>query len=459
MSEFSVQSTREEIRRLARLSGPVAMAQLGGMTLGVVDMMMLGRVSPAAMAAATLGNIIMMGATIPLMGIQMGADPLLSQAHGAGQPERIARVLQRSLILVLLVTIPIALVCLAAPWILTQLDQPAHLIPMARRYVLINLPGLPLFLGFNALRQYLQARGIVHPGMWIMLAVNLINAFANWVLIFGNLGAPALGIEGSAIATCCTRSAMVIAIIVWIRARRLHAGHWVPWSRESFRISGLWEIASIGLPITISLAVEMWAFQASSIMAGHLGENALAAHSLVFHIISLIFMVPLGISIGASVRVGNLIGAGDPIGAQRTGHVALGISGLFMLALSVVFVLGRDVVPRAFTDDPELLLLAAGLLPIAALFQVFDGSQVVCSGILRGMGRTRMPAVAHTLGFYALGLPLAWWLLHHPAGSDGKLTDIWWGLCIGLFVVSSVLVGWVRWRGPATLATPAAGKA
>ncbi|MDF1798468.1 MAG: MATE family efflux transporter [Planctomycetota bacterium] len=451
MSEFSVKSTREEIRRLTRLSGPVVLAQLGGMTLGVVDMMMLGRVSPSAMAAATLGNIILMGITIPMMGILMGADPLMSQAHGAGDRDRIARVLQRSLVLVPLITIPIALVCFAAPWILAQLDQPAHLIPMARRYILINLPGLPLFLAFGAVRQYLQARGIVHPGMWIMLAVNLVNAFANWVLIFGNLGAPELGIEGSAIATCVTRSSMVLAMVVWVRARRLHVGYWVPWSRSSFQLRSLWEVAAIGLPITASLAVEMWAFQASSILAGHLGEDALAAHSLVFHIIALIFMVPLGVSIGSAVRVGNLIGAGDPRGAQRTAYVALAMSGVFMLAVSVAFVFGNELVPRAFTDEPELLALAAGLLPIAALFQVFDGSQCVCSGILRGMGRTRIPALAHAIGFYVLGLPLAWWLLHHPAGTPGQLTDIWWGLCTGLFVVSVLLLAWVRWRGPATL--------
>jgi len=449
MSEFRVTTTRDEVRRLLQLSGPIAMAQLGSMTLGVVDMMMLGRVGSDAMAAAALGHIVMMGAAIPLSGLLMGADPLMSQAHGRGDKEHIARVVQRSLVLVPLITLPLLLICLCAPWILTALKQPEHLIPAASRYILINLPGLPLFMCFGALRQYLQSRGIVRPGMWILLAVNLVNAFANWVLIFGNLGAPAMGIDGSAISTCVTRSAMVLAIILWIRRARLHEGYWLPWGRESFR--GLGRIVSIGLPITISLAVEMWAFQASSLMAGSLGEVPLAAHALVFNVISLIFMVPLGLGLASSVRVGNLIGDGDPRGAQRTAWVALGLGAIFMASISAVFVALPAAVPRAFTPDPALVALGATLLPIAALFQVCDGAQVIAAGILRGMGRTRMPAAAHALGFYALGLPLAWWLLHHPADEPGKLTDIWWGLAIGLLVVSSVLVAWVRWRGPASL--------
>jgi len=147
------------------------------------------------------------------------------------------------------------------------------------------------------------------------------------------------------------------------------------------------------------------------------------------------------------VRVGNLIGAGDAKGAQRTAYVALLIGGLFMGLISLVFITGRNLLPQAFTSDPELIAMAAVLFPIAAAFQIFDGSQTICTGILRGMGSTRLPAVAHGVGFYLLGLPAAYVMLRTGAR---ELTDIWWGLCIGLFVVSSLMVAWVRWRGPAT---------
>jgi len=457
MSEFSAQGTRDEVRQLLALAAPVAISQLGGMLLGVVDMMMLGHVGAAELAAATLGNIILMGAVIPLMGITMGADPLMSQAHGAGDKARIALVVQRAIVLIPLVSIPLFAAGLFAPELLRLFQQPESLIALAHTYILINLPALPLFLGFQVSRQYLQARGIVRPAMWIMLAVNLINVFGNWVLIYGNLGMPALGLEGSAISTCITRSAMVVAMLVWIRRARLHEGYWRPWDRASFAPRGLLEIARIGAPITMSLAVEMWAFQIAALLAGHLGTESLAAHSLVFQILALVFMVPLGISIGSSVRVGNLIGAGDAAGAQRTAYVALALGGVFMALVSVAFIAGRNVLPLAFTGEPKLIASAALLFPIAAAFQIFDGAQTICTGILRGMGSTRLPALAHGIGFYILGLPAAWLMLHT---GKAELTDIWWGLCLGLFVVATLMVSWVRWRGPATaVALPPAAKA
>jgi MATE family multidrug resistance protein len=447
MSEFSAQGTRDEVRRLMALAAPVAVSQLGGMLLGVVDMMMLGHVGTAELAAATLGNIILMGTTVPIMGILMGADPLMSQAHGAGDKARIALVAQRAIALIPLISIPLFLAGLFAPQLLALFHQPEQLIPLARTYILINLPALPMFLAFQVGRQYLQARGIVRPAMWIMLAVNLINVFGNWVLIYGHLGAPALGIAGSAISTCITRGTMVLAIVIWIRRARLHEGYWRPWDRRSFEWRGLREIASIGLPITTSLAVEMWAFQIAGLLAGGLGEEALAAHSLVFQILALVFMVPLGVSIGSSVRVGNLIGAGDSKGAQRTAYVALALGGVFMGIVSLGFVAGRNVLPLAFTNEPDLIATAAILFPIAAAFQIVDGSQTICTGILRGMGSTRLPAVAHGIGFYILGLPAAWAMLHT---GTAELTDIWWGLCIGLFAVASLMISWVHFRGPAT---------
>jgi len=456
MSEFSAQGTRDEVRRLLALAAPVAISQLGGMLLGVVDMMMLGHVGSAELAAATLGNLVLMGTTIPIMGILMGADPLMSQAHGAGDKARIALLAQRALAMIPLVSIPLFIAGFFAPQLLALFHQPEQLIPLARTYILINLPALPLILCFQVGRQYLQSRGIVRPAMWIMLGVNLVNVFGNWVLIYGNLGAPALGLSGSAISTCVTRSAMVVALVIWIRRARLHEGYWRPWDRLSFKLSGLREIAVIGLPITISLAVEMWAFQIAGLMAGGLGEKALAAHSMVFQILALVFMVPLGISIGSSVRVGNLIGAGDSAGAQRTGYVALALAGVFMSVVSMAFVAGRNVLPLAFTSEPELVATAAMLFPIAAAFQIFDGAQTVCTGILRGMGSTRLPAVAHGVGFYALGLPAAWLMLRT---GDAELTDIWWGLCIGLMVVSSLMVAWVHWRGPKTAVALAAASA
>ncbi|MDG1500235.1 MAG: MATE family efflux transporter [Planctomycetota bacterium] len=448
MSEFSVNTTREEVVRLLKLAAPVAGAQLGAQMLGIVDMMMLGRVGGTEMAAATLGNLVLMGITIPLMGLLIGADPLMSQAHGAGHSQRMGRVLQGGILLLPLISIPIFFAGLFAPELLRAFGQPDKVIDLAKNYIYINMPSMPLFLGFSLGRQWLQARSIVRPAVWIVLIANAINAVANWALIFGNLGLPAMGIDGCAIATVVTRSLMLVMLLLWVKRGGLARGAWVPWDRESFRLSHMTQITKYGWAIMISFAVEMWAFQALSLMAGNLGEDSLAAHSLVMQLVSLIFMIPLGIGIAASVRVGNLIGARDPLGAQRTAHVALALTGAFMAMISMVFIVFRNGLPHLFTSDPKLVAIAAGLFPIAACFQLCDGIQGVCGGILRGMGRVRAPALAHALGLYALGLPLGHYLAsrHEP-----EIGDYYWGFCVGLFIVATLLTSWVFLRGPKTV--------
>lgn len=443
MSAFSASSTRDEVRRLMALALPVVVAQLGGMLMGVVDTAMMGRVGAREVAAASLGHIVLMATAMPMMGLLMGSDPLMSQAHGANDRQRIALLFQRTLALVPLVFLVVVAGVAAGPTLLAWAQQPADVIPLANDYARITMWSTPSFLAFQVTRQFLQVRGIVRPAMWIMLGSNLLNAFGNWVLIYGNLGAPALGLEGSAISTVVTRLFMLLWLVAWIWRKRLHAGYWRPWDRQSF--AGLKPIVRFGAPIALGFAVESWAFQAASLLAGPLGEDAVATQAVVFQVIALVFMVPLGIQIGAAVRVGNLIGANDSEGAQRTAHVALGVGAAFMGAMSIVFLVGRDWLPRVFTNDPELIALAAPLFPIAAAFQVFDGTQTICSGILRGMGNTTLPAIAHALGFYAIGLPAAYVMLQV---GDAELAEIWWGTALGLFVVAAVMAGFVLLRGP-----------
>ena len=180
-----------------------------------------------------------------------------------------------------------------------------------------------------------------------------------------------------------------------------------------------------------------------------MGPVDLAAHSIALNLASITYMVPLGIGLGASARVGNLIGAGDPRGAQRAAWVAFALGGGVMTCFALLFVAGRWLIPYAFTRDAAVVALAATLLPIVAAFELFDGLQVVGSGVLRGMGRTRPAALFNLVGYYVLGLPLAAWL-----GRPERLglVGIWWGLALGLAVVAGLSVVWVALRGPARTA-------
>jgi MATE family multidrug resistance protein len=310
----------------------------------------------------------------------------------------------------------------------------------------VQIPGLPFFLLFVALKQYLQARGIVRPAMWVSFAACGFNAGLNWLLIFGHWGLPRMGAVGAGVATAVTEVMMLAGLLAAIRRFRLQRGAATFVDLTRLRVKGLSEILRLGLPVALMLALEYWAFAISTLWAGWLGGAELAAHSIALNLASITYMVPLGIGLGASARVGNLIGAGEPQAAQRAAWVAFALGGGVMAFCALLFIAGREVIPSWFTADPAVVALAATLLPVVAAFELFDGLQVVGSGVLRGMGRTRPAALFNLVGYYALGLPLAAWL-----GRPDRLglIGIWWGLALGLAVVAGLSVVWVAFRGPA----------
>lgn len=443
--EAPVSAVTVEVRRLAALAVPIVVTQVGTMTMTVVDMVMVGSVGRDALAAAALGSVWTMGTLVLGMGLVLGVDPILTQAHGAGDGRVVGLVLQRGLVVAALASVPIALLWLATGSALTLAGQDPALASMAHDYVLMQLPSVPGFLGFTVLRSYLQGRSIVAPAMWVTLYANVLNALLNGWLIFGGLGLPALGLRGAGVATGVTRALMLVALAWWVWRAGLQRGAWTPWSRAALAPAGLLEIVRFGLPVGVQLGLEMWAFQVATLLAGLLGEAELAAHTIVLNLASLAFMVPLGVAMAAVTRVGNLIGAGDRRGAQRAAWVALGVGAGVMAVSALTLVTLRELLPRAYNDDPVVLALTAALLPIAGAFQIFDGVQVVGGGILRGMGRTRPAALFNLLGYYGLALPVAWWLAFE-AGMG--VAGIWWGLTLGLLVVAALLLVWVWIRGP-----------
>ena len=437
---------RGDVARLVQLAWPIVLTQLALMLMGTVDYMMVGRAGVLEVGAVMLGNVWKMGTLMVGMGVIFGIAPLVSQAHGAGDGARAALALQRGVVLGLCLSVPIALAWLAARPVLVLLGQDPHISARAASYLHTQLVSLPFFLVWMAQREYLQGRGIVLPTFFIALLVNALNAGLIWVLIFGNLGAPALGAVGAGWATSTMQTLLPLLTWLLIRRGRLARDAWIPWSRAALERRGLLEILHLGLPVALALLFEMWAFQTMTLWAGHLGPEPLAAHSFVLNMASLSFMVPLGIALAATTRVGNLIGAGDRHAAQRAAWVAFGLAGLAMGVFGALYALFPRAWSRLYTDEAAVVLQAAAVMPSVAAFQVFDGLQVVGGGILRGMGKTRPPMLIHFLGFYGLGLPLAWLLTFR---ADWGLAGLWWGLALGLFAVAIAFVVWIAVRGPA----------
>ena len=443
---------RAEIRRLAALALPVAATQVGTMMLGFVDTLMLGRVSTDALAASTIANVWIFGTSQFAVGILFGLDPIVAQAHGAGQGDVAGRALQRGIVLALLLTIPLALLWLGSERFLIAMGQEPALAKLAQSYTWVQIPSLPFFLAYHALRQYLQGREIVRPALFVMVLANLVHVAANYALIFGHWGSPALGLVGAGIATSLTRVAVLGGMLFFTLAFDLHAGAWVPWSRAALSWPELRRILALGIPVGVQTSLEVWAFSGAALLAGRLGATALAAHSIVLNMAALSFMMPLGVSLAAATRVGNLLGARRPEDAQRAAWVAIGLGTGVMAVSAVAFVAFRHWLPRLYTPEPDVIALCAAILPIAAAFQLFDGAQVAGCGVLRGMGRTRPAAVFNLISYWVLGLPIGAWL---GLRAGFGLAGIWWGLCLGLAVVATLLIGYVQFKGPKRFAVPA----
>jgi MATE family multidrug resistance protein len=438
---------RSEMRALLQLAWPIMLTQLSMMSLGVVDLMMVGRYGVDAVGAVALGNICKIGTAMVAMGLVLGIDPFLTQAQGARDARALALGLQRGVVIALLAALPVAALWAWVEDFLVLMRQDAAIAAIAHDYVLAQLPSIPLFLIFTAQRQYLQARGMLRPALVVALAANALNVVLNWALIFGHLGCPELGAVGSGIATSIVQCAMPLMLWGLLRRGRLCDDAWVPWSRAALDPAALRSILAVGIPIGLHFAAEIWGFHVAGLWAGWLGKNELAANSVVLNLASISFMLPLGVGLATVTRVGNLVGEGRPRDAQTAAWSALGLGAGLMLLCAATFLLAGEPLVGAYTSDPAVLALAVSTLPIAAAFQLFDGLQVVAAGVLRAIGRTTPTAIANLLGYYALGLPLGYYLAF-PRGMG--LAGIWWGVACGLAAVAISLVTWVAIRGPAT---------
>ncbi|HWA72568.1 MAG TPA: MATE family efflux transporter [Polyangiaceae bacterium] len=436
-----VPSLKLELRTLLRLSAPVALTQLGLMTTGIVDTLMVSHLGVKELAASALGNTWQWAWLSMGLGVLMGLDPLISQAHGRGDQTATALALQRGVVLALLVSVPIC-ACLAFTREgLLLLGQEPEVAALAARYNLWKIPTVPCFLVYSAIRQYLQGRTLMAAATWVMWIGNALHVPLNWLLIFGHLGAPALGLVGAGLASSLMTAFLVVGLVLWVRVFGLHHGAWRAWDRQSFAPRGLLQMLRLGVPVGAQISLEVCAFSLATMMAGWLGTEAVASHQIVLNMAALSFMVPLGVSQAAAARVGNLIGEGDVLGMRRAVRAALLLGAGVMVFSALLFSVLRFQLPRLFTEDAAVVLFSAQILPIAAAFQLSDGTQVVSGGVLRGMGRPNAAAAVNLVGYYALALPLAY-VLGFRQGLG--LVGVWIALALGLTTVALALLIWVR---------------
>ncbi len=424
---------RAEISPMIRLALPLVFAEIGWMAMGVEDTMFVGRVSAQAIGAVGLGTMLFYGIGIFFSGLLLGLDTLVAQSYGAGDRDDCRHSLISGVWLSLFM-IPIvmgliwALNPLLAAW---GIDRQVMLVTQPYLRVLnYSAPLLLLFFGF---RRYLQAINIVRPIMLTLLTANLVNIFCNWVFVFGNLGAPRMGAEGAAWATFLSRAYMaaMLAVIIWTSDAGLPHVSWKP---DFARVRAL---LRLGIPAAGQMGLETAVFAVVTVLAGKLGATVLAGHQIALQTVSMTFMMPLGISTAAAVRVGHAIGRRDREGMARAGWTALGLGAAVMSCAALVLLIFPYWIARLFTPEAEVIAAGIALLRIAGFFQLFDGLQVVATGALRGAGDTRTPMICHFTGYWVIGLPLGALLcFRYGMGAAG----LWIGLSVGLVVIGVVLV-------------------
>jgi len=427
---------------MLRLALPVVVSELGWMAMGVVDTMMVGRIDVEAIGAVGVGRAVYSVVAVFGLGLLLGLDGLVSQAHGAGRHREAHLSLLHGVYLSLLIGLPAVLVTrwLCGWFGLLGIDETVF--ASTKAYVdAVSWSAVPLLLYFT-LRRYLQAIHIVRPVMLALLTANLVNVVANRALIYGHWGFPELGVVGAAWATCIASSYLALFLLV---ALVLHSrGD----SRESWTFplrpdpARLARLLGLGLPAAIQLVLEVGVFALATALAGRLAPASLAAHQIALSAASVTYMVPLGVSSAAAVRVGHALGRRRPADAVRSGWAALLFGAGFMLVAATAFVLFPRSILRAFTNDPAVIGPGVMLLYLAAVFQLFDGVQVVATGALRGSGDTRTPMIWNLVGYWMIALPVGYTCCFVLGlGAVG----LWCGLTTGLILVGCVLlVVWIR---------------
>lgn len=423
-----MQTALRELRPTLALALPMIVAQVSQMMIGITDAAMIGRVGTVELAASAFTGGVFGLFYIVGIGLLMSVGVFTARDHGAKNDAGCAAWLQHGKAMALMAgTACFGLLALLSTQ-LHRFGQPPEVVAVMRPYFLLcALSLIPVFY-FQVQRQYLDALGRPWVGTTIMLVDVGLNVFFNWIFIWGHLGAPALGLTGAGVATLFVRTLAVGIIALWLRRE--------PRTTRPLERARFVEMLHFGVPAAGSLLFESGAFAAAMLMMGWLGATALAAHQVALSCAAFTFMFPLGLSMAVSIRISKARGEGRMDVLPAIGFGALGCSSLIMLVFALGFALGGTQLARAFTPDTAVIALAAQLLIVAAIFQLFDGGQVVSAGALRGLTDVKVPTVITFIAYWVVSLPLAYGLAFHTRlGPIG----IWAGLASGLACAAVLL--------------------
>ncbi len=443
-----IRMIKKEIRPTLALAGPVVVAQVAQMSMSFIDTVMVGRLGAFDLAAAALGSSAFYPVTIVCLGILSAIGPMVAQAFGAGDHEDAGRSLRQGLWLAGLLSIPAVFLLRHADSFLESVGLDPAATRLSKSYLEAVSWGVPGLFLFAALRNFLEALSRPRVVMAMTFLGVTLNVSANYTLMYGKLGFPALGLQGCGIATALVHWTMAAGLFLYLRAQKDLADFRLFADLGRPNLARFRDLLRIGWPIGVAQGLESGIFAATAFLMGLLGVEVLAAHQIALQCAAFTFMVPLGVSIAAAVRVGQAVGRRDPEGAARAGYCGVFLGACFMSVAALAFL----TVPRpiislfldaAVAENAPVVRISVRLLAAAALFQIFDGIQVTAMGALRGLKDTKVPMLIALFSYWGIGIATGW-LLAFEAGWGG--IGLWFGLASGLMVAAVLLLARFRRR-------------
>ncbi|XP_069729894.1 multidrug and toxin extrusion protein 2-like isoform X1 [Phaenicophaeus curvirostris] len=432
---------RRESGELARLAGPVFVAQLLGFLISVVSSIFCGHLGKAELDAVTLAVSVINVTGISIgSGLASACDTLMSQTYGGKNLKQVGTILQRGILILLLCCFPCWAVFINTERILLLIQQDPEVSRLTQLYVMIFIPALPAAFLYQLQTRYLLSQAIILPQVLTGIAANILNVAMNAFFLY----ALKLGMVGSAWANTVSQYTQAILLFLYVWWKKIHVETWGGWTRDCLLDWG--SFIRLAVPGMLMMCIEWWTFEIGSFLAGLLSVVELGAQSVIYELSSAAYMVPLGFSVAASVRVGNALGSGDVVQAKTSCITALLCTEVLAVVVATLLGTLKDVVGYIFTNDKEIVILVSKVMIIFAPFHLFDAAAATCGGVLRGTGKQKMGAIANAIGYYAIGLPIGISLMF--AAKMGVL-GLWVGMivCISLQALSfSAFVMRMDWK-------------
>lgn len=426
----------DESMRLLALAWPMVVTNVAYLGMRFTDTVFAGRLSAVDLAGVSVGGDLWVPVFLFIMGVLLAVSPTVAHQFGAGETGRIGHTVRQAAWLALLFTLPGIVILVKGEALLHFIGVAPEIIPLAGGYLDAIVWGLPAIALYYVLRLASEAISHTRPLLIVAAVGLLLNIFADWVLMYGKLGFPALGAIGTGYATAIVQWAMLLVMLWYV----LRASVYKPFRLfEKFewpQFAEMWSLVKLGVPIAVSIFMEGSLFSAVGLLVATLGATIVAGHTIAINWTALMFMVPLGLAGGITVRVGQALGRGDSAAARFSGWSGMIVCTGFMGFSSVLLLLFPELIVGLYTTDPEVTRVALSLLLVAVAFQVFDGLQVGVAGVLRGYKDTRIPMFYTVIAYWLLGFPAAWYLgIHLQLGAP----FVWVGLIVGLFIAGVLM--------------------